>query len=98
MKLTNKQRNFLRNLANNIKPVVTIGQNGLSDEVLKELDSTKKAHELLKIKIRASKEQRNVFIDKIINHSNAQLVQVIGNIIVIYHAFEDNPKILLPLD
>jgi RNA-binding protein len=49
-------------------------------------------HELLKIKIRASdRESKQAMIDKIVDITQANLVQVIGNVMVIYRAFDEDP-------
>jgi RNA-binding protein len=74
-----------------------IGQHGLSDSVLAEMDSTMLKHELIKIKLRISnREEKLKTINKIIEISKAELIQVIGGVIVIYKPFEDNPDIILP--
>ena len=97
MKLTNNQKKYLRSLAHELKPFVMIGQQGLSESVLAEINSTLLKHELIKIKLRV--ENHNVkqeIVEKIIEFSNAKLVQVIGGVLVIYRPFEDNPDIILP--
>ena len=97
MKLTNNQKKYLRSMAHDIKPFVMIGQHGLSDSVVNELESTLLKHELLKIKLRVSdRKEKQQIVDKIILLSKAVLVQVIGGVLVIYRPFEDNPNIILP--
>ncbi len=97
MKLTNNQKKYLRSLAQGLKPFVMIGQNGLSDSVLAEIDSTMHKHELIKIKLRVdNRDEKQQIVDKIIEFSRAELVQVIGGVLVIYRSFEDNPDIILP--
>ena len=97
MKLTNNQKKYLRSMAHDLKPFVMIGQHGLSDSVVNELESTLLKHELLKIKLRVSdREEKQQIVDKIILLSKAVLVQVIGGVLVIYRPFEDNPNIILP--
>ena len=84
-------------MAHDIKPFVMIGQHGLSDSVVNELESTLLKHELLKIKLRVSdRKEKQQIVDKIILLSKAVLVQVIGGVLVIYRPFEDNPNIILP--
>ena len=95
--LTNNQKKFLRSLGHNLNPVVMIGQNGLTEPVLAEIESTMQKHELLKIKIRAQdRDEKQKIIDQILGFSHAHLVQVIGNVLIIYRAFDEDPKILLP--
>ena len=97
MKLTNNQKKYLRSMAHDLKPFVMIGQHGLSDSVVNELESTLLKHELLKIKLRVSdRTEKQQIVDKIILLSKAALVQVIGGVLVIYRPFEDNPNIILP--
>ena len=97
MKLTNNQKKYLRSLAHDLKPFVMIGQHGLSESVIAEIQSTMLKHELIKIKLRVSgRDEKQGIINKIIKFSEAELVQVIGGVIVIYRPFEDNPDIILP--
>jgi RNA-binding protein len=97
IKLTNNQKKFLRSRGHALKPIVMVGQHGLSDSVLAELESSMNKHELLKIKIRTEdKDEKQKMIDKIIEFSKSHLVQVIGNVMVIYRAFDKDPQIILP--
>ena len=48
-----EEKKFLRSMGHTLKPVVMIGQHGLTESVLAELESTMEKHELLKIKVRA---------------------------------------------
>ncbi|EEZ80495.1 ribosome assembly RNA-binding protein YhbY [Candidatus Thioglobus sp.] len=97
IKLTNNQKKFLRSKGHALKPVVMVGQHGLSESVLAELESSMNKHELLKIKIRTEdKDEKQKMIDKIIEFSQSHLVQVIGNVMVIYRAFDEDPQIILP--
>ncbi len=96
-KLTNNQKKFLRARGHVLKPIVMVGQHGLSESVLAELESTMTKHELLKIKIRAEdRDDRQKMIDEVINVTKAHLIQVIGSVMVIYRAFEEEPQIILP--
>ncbi|MBT3195126.1 MAG: ribosome assembly RNA-binding protein YhbY [Candidatus Ruthia sp.] len=96
-KLTNNQKKFLRSMGHALKPVVMIGQHGLSESVLAELETTMNKHELLKIKVRADgKDEKQQMINQIVEVSKSHLIQVIGNIMVIYRAFDEDPQIILP--
>ena len=97
MKLTNNQKKYLRSIAHDLKPFVMIGQHGLSDSVIAEIDSTMLKHELIKIKLRVEdRDEKQKIIEKILAFSRAEIVQVIGGVLVIYRPFEDNPDIILP--
>jgi RNA-binding protein len=75
--------------AHNLKPVVIIGQAGLTAAVLAEIESALDVHELIKVKIRAERDARKAICDEICASTKAELVQSIGQIIVIYRL---NPK------
>lgn len=95
--MKNNQKKFLRSLGHDLKPTIAIGKNGLTEAVLAELENTLGIHELVKIKMRYDdKEQKQSMIEKIIAHSQTELVQVIGGVMVIYRAFEKEPVISLP--
>tara|TARA_Y100000746_G_C15302083_1_gene366110 strand:+ start:347 stop:646 length:300 start_codon:yes stop_codon:yes gene_type:complete len=97
MKLTNNQKKYLRSLAHDLKPFVMIGQNGLSESVLAEINTTMLKHELIKIKLRLdNRKEKQQILEKIIEFSHAELVQIIGGVLVIYRPFDDNPDIILP--
>ena len=97
MKLTNYQKKHLRTLSHDLRPVVMVGQQGLTDAVLAELELTMTNHELLKVKVRANgRKEKQQIVSKILKFSQAVLVQVIGGVLVIYRPFEENPSIILP--
>lgn len=71
--------------AQTLKPVVMIGGNGLTDNVLNEIDIALTAHELIKIRISAAdRETRDLLIATICEKSHSELVQKIGHVISVY--------------
>ncbi len=70
--------------AHTLKPVIIVGQAGLTESVLKEIEITLDTHELIKIKIRAERDDRKVIQEQIVAETKAELIQSIGQIIVIY--------------
>ncbi|MGZ8137236.1 MAG: ribosome assembly RNA-binding protein YhbY [Methylococcaceae bacterium] len=74
----------LRATAHNLKPVIMIGQAGLTAAVLAEIELALNTHELIKIKIRAERDERKGIVEKICHETNAELIQTIGQIAVIY--------------
>ncbi|MCP3666828.1 MAG: ribosome assembly RNA-binding protein YhbY [Gammaproteobacteria bacterium] len=96
MKLTDKQIRNLKGLAHHIKPVVMIGQNGLTDGVLAEMDVALEAHELIKVKVAANdREERKFMQVKMAEETGATLVQSIGHVAVFYRRHPHKPKISL---
>ncbi|WP_301098455.1 ribosome assembly RNA-binding protein YhbY [Otariodibacter sp.] len=94
--LTTKQKQYLKSLAHHLNPVVMLGNNGLTEGVLAEIDNALNHHELIKVKISGvDRETKQLIIDAIIRETNASNVQIIGHILVLYRQSEDK-KISLP--
>jgi RNA-binding protein len=90
MSLTEKSKRDLRGRGHALKPVVSIGNSGLSKAVLREIELSLEHHELMKIKIGgADREQRRIIIEKICDTFEAELVQAIGHIALIYRRHKD---------
>ena len=76
-----------------LKPVVIVGQHGLSDNVHMEIDSALTHHELIKIRIPGQeRREKQAMIDGICNQHQAELIQSIGNIIVLYRMNKKNNR------
>jgi RNA-binding protein len=93
MPLSSSRRSELRSLAHKLSPVVIIGDKGLTDEVLAEIDRSLKAHEL--IKVRAATDDRGArgaWMQAICERLDAQPVQTIGKVLVLYRENFDKPR------
>jgi RNA-binding protein len=96
MSISTKQRQFLRGLAHSLKPVIIIGQHGLTPNVRNEIDQALTCHELIKLRVNAEDRlQRRQMIATIVAETNADLVTTIGHIAVLYRANPEKPKIPL---
>jgi RNA-binding protein len=85
MSLPEKTRRELRSRGHALKPVVSIGNAGLSKAVLRELELSLEHHELMKVRIGGSeREQRRQMIGDICRQLNAELVQAVGHVALIY--------------
>lgn len=94
--LNNKQIKHLKSLAHSLKPVVMIGDKGLTRSVTDEINSTLDTHELIKIKIRTEeKEERQAFIEKIVKNTSASIVQKVGHVVTLFKRNKE-AKIELP--
>ena len=88
--LSAKRRSELRSEAHKLNPTVIIGDKGLTDEVIAEVDRSLKAHELIKVRAAAGeRDARDVWLEKICERLEAHPVQQIGKVFVIYR---QNPK------
>ena len=95
-KLNSKQISHLRALSHNLNPVVMIGNNGLTEQVLKEIDVSLNAHELIKIKVFGDdRESRKQMLEEICEKCSAEAVHHIGKQLVVYRKAEKS-RIELP--
>ena len=96
MNLTTKQKQYLKGLAHDLKPVVMLGQHGLTEGVLAEIDAALTHHELIKVKVSgADRDTKKLIVEAIVRETNAAQVQVKGNILSLFRPSEEK-KIQLP--
>ncbi|MEH6530009.1 ribosome assembly RNA-binding protein YhbY [Photobacterium frigidiphilum] len=96
MNLSTKQKQHLKGLAHNLKPVVLMGSNGLTEAVIAEIEIALNHHELIKIKVATEdRETKILIVDAIIRETKADKVQLIGKTLVLYRQTEER-KIELP--
>ena len=94
--MNKKQISHLRGLAHKLNPVVMIGNNGLTDAVLQEIENSLNAHELIKIKVLGDdRELRIAMLKEICEKTGATNVHHIGKQLVIYRQAE-TAKIVIP--
>lgn len=92
IELTSKQRKFFEKEAHSLSPVVIVGGAGVSDGVIKMVDETLEAHELIKVKFNEYKEEKRELSEKIAAETNAVLVRLIGNIAIFYRPAEKEDR------
>jgi RNA-binding protein len=97
MELSEKQKKHLRRLAHPLSPVVMLGNAGLTDAVVNELDRALTDHELVKVSARVGeRDARNAALDALAQRTGAALVQRVGHVGVFYRRRASLPKILIP--
>lgn len=88
--LSEEQKRHLRRLGHQLKPVVRLGNAGLTAAVMNEIQLALEHHELIKVKVVAEdREQRQTLVDAIAAQSQSAIAQTIGNIVLLY---KSNPK------
>ncbi|MCP3670884.1 MAG: ribosome assembly RNA-binding protein YhbY [Gammaproteobacteria bacterium] len=96
MSITEQQRRKLKKLVHHLKPVVIIGQKGLSEGVLNEIDIAMDSHELIKIKLSSGdRDDRQAMIDSICEQTDAEFIHSIGHIAALYRRHPKKPKIAI---
>ena len=85
MNLTEQQKKFLRGRGHQLKPLIMVGDAGLSEPLLAEFESTLDHHELLKVRVRVGdRDARDEIIAQLCETGRAELVQRIGNVALLY--------------
>lgn len=97
MVITPQQKRFLRGKAHQLKPVVMVGQHGLSENIFIEINGALDFHELIKVKVSAGdRDEKQAINDKILAETGAEAIQSIGHMLVLFRRNEKKPKIVLP--
>ena len=95
MPLTTQQIRYLRGLTHSLRPVVMVADNGLNENVMTEIESALQHHELVKIKLRADRDTRTVWINKICQQCSAEKVHVMGQVACFFRRNKKKPIIAL---
>jgi len=96
MSLNRGQIKYLKGICHHIKPVVMLGNKGLTETVMAEIETALEQHELIKLKLRGSREQREQWLASIASESKAELVLKIGQVACVFRRNKDQPKLELP--
>jgi len=96
MGLSASQRRYLRGLTHDINPVVMVGEKGLTENVLAEIEQALQHHELIKVKLRTDRVKRREMALEIANRCQAEPVHTIGQVACFYRRNPDRNVIRLP--
>lgn len=95
--MTSKQRAYLRGLANKIDAIFQVGKNGISDNLIMQVNDALEARELIKLNVlETSPKDIQEIANTLSEATNSVLVQTVGNKITLYRARKKNSKIQLP--
>ncbi|MDO6655015.1 ribosome assembly RNA-binding protein YhbY [Anaerobacillus sp. 1_MG-2023] len=95
--LTGKQKRFLRAKANRLNPIFQVGKGGVNENMTKQIEEALEVRELIKVSILQNcDEDRNTVGGQLSTETGAELVQIIGNMVVLYKESEENKEIILP--
>ena len=93
--LSGAQRRHLRGLAHPLKPVIIVGEAGVSDSVMGALDEALTSHELVKVRLRQPTNKKET-AQMLADGSGAALCGVVGHTVVLYRPRSESPKIEIP--
>ena len=90
--LKGSQRKYLRGVAHSYRPVVQTGKEGLSESVVQAIDGALDAHELIKVKIAAERDEREQIVPVIQARLNCECVGTVGRMAILYRENPDPEK------
>jgi RNA-binding protein len=93
--LDGAQRRHLRALAHPLKPVVTVGESGITPAVLAAVDAALATHELIKVRLREPEDKR-ASAAALAEAGHAALCGVVGHTVILYRPDPETPRIELP--
>ncbi len=95
--LNSKQRSFLKSKAVSINDTIFVGKEGITDNLIKQLESELKANELIKGKVLESSliDVKDAAV-KLAGMTSSHVVYTIGKKFVLYKENEDNTRYMLP--
>ena len=98
--LSSSQSKYLRGLAHSLKPVVLVGQKGVTPSVLESVREALGSHELIKVKFLDFKERgaKTQLADEIERRTGSRRVGLLGHVAIFYrpHPDPDKRKVILP--
>lgn len=94
--LTGKQKRFLRSEAHHLQPVFQIGKSGLTEAVINQIEEALEAKELIKVNILQNCDEDKNDIAAKLQQRAIEVVQVIGNILILYKESTEKKNIILP--
>jgi RNA-binding protein len=97
MQLSEKQRRHLKGLAHPLKPVILMGNAGLTDAVVQAAAAALATHELIKVRLPgAQREARDAALAQLAERTGSTMVTRIGHVAVLYRRHPELPRIVLP--
>ncbi|MEC2304229.1 MULTISPECIES: ribosome assembly RNA-binding protein YhbY [Heyndrickxia] len=95
--LTGKQKRFLRAKAHHLSPIFQVGKGGVNENMVKQVQEALEARELIKISVLQNcEEDKDTVAAALAEGAHAELVQIIGNTIVLYKESKNHKEIVLP--
>ncbi|TBL75368.1 ribosome assembly RNA-binding protein YhbY [Paenibacillus thalictri] len=96
--LTGKQKRFLRSEAHHLNPIFQVGKGGVNEHMVKSIEEALEVRELIKVSVLNNcLEDKENIARQLADETDAELVQVIGKIIVLYKQSRENKTIELPV-
>ncbi|GAB2554675.1 ribosome assembly RNA-binding protein YhbY [Gracilibacillus alcaliphilus] len=97
MNLTGKQKRFLRAKAHHLQAIFQVGKDGVNQNMIKQVGEALEKRELIKVSVLQNcMEDKHDVAEALAEGTEAYIVQIIGNTIILYRESEENKQITLP--
>jgi RNA-binding protein len=90
------QRQYLRGLAHDLKPIVHVGDKGVTDEVAAAVGQALLEHELMKVRLHEP-EDKQAMAELLAEKCGAVLCGLVGHTLILYKKHPKTPKIKVPV-
>lgn len=87
--LSGRQRSHLKGLAHDLQPSVLVGQQGVTEAVVEQVEMALAAHELVKVRLAGDRDERQETAGELARRLGARLVDTIGRMAILYRAASD---------
>ncbi|MCQ6278178.1 ribosome assembly RNA-binding protein YhbY [Bacillus sp. EB600] len=95
--LTGKQKSFLRSKAHHLDPIFQVGKGGVNENMIKQISDALEARELFKVSVLQNCEvDKTAVAEQLTGGTGAELVQIIGNTIILYKESVEHKQLTLP--
>ncbi|WP_079530342.1 ribosome assembly RNA-binding protein YhbY [Halobacillus hunanensis] len=95
--ITSKQKKYLRGLSHKLQPIFQVGKAGVNENMTTQISEALEKRELIKVSILQNCfEDNSEVAHAIVGETDAELVQLIGNTIILYKESKNNKQIDLP--
>lgn len=97
--LKGSQRKYLRGLAHKLNPSAFVGQKGITETLIDEIDQALEASELIKLKFIEfkQKDQKNELLDQVVSATQSHLAGMVGHVAILYRQNKDPEKRMITL-
>ena len=92
--LTSRQRKWLRGQAHALRPVVLVGQAGVTDAVVQSVDAALTARELIKVRLHEP-EDKHADADALASRTGAACCGLVGHTVILYRPHPEKPVIVV---
>ncbi len=97
LKLSSKQRAYLRSEAHHLESIIHIGKNGVTPEVVTSVAEAIEKRELIKVNVLKNCMEDPSYVAQVLSErTRSTLIQVMGRRITLYHPIKDEPIYTLP--